>query len=63
MHPLYSAVSDADGDIVQCRWAESTQNECACVCKGFQANLNKVGLIFLLLSIVNLKMYMTLQFF
>ena len=63
MHPLYSAVSDADGDIVRCRWAKSDQNECACVCKGFQADLDMVGLIFLLLSIGNLKMYMTLQFF
>ena len=41
---VYSAVHDADGDIVQCRWAESRNRECGCVCNGFTtAVLNKVG--------------------
>ena len=38
-----SAVHDADGDIVQCRLAES--GECGCVCNAFTAaNLTQVGI-------------------
>ena len=33
-------VEDADGDHVRCRWAESSLNECADVCRGFPASLN-----------------------
>ena len=40
---MSSAVSDADGDVVRCRWAESAQNECAAVCQVFPATLNRVG--------------------
>ena len=39
---LCSAVSDADGDIVRCRWAESAQGECAGVCQAFPATLDQV---------------------
>ena len=38
-----SAVSDADGDIVRCRWAESALRECAGVCQVFPATLDQVG--------------------
>ena len=40
---LSSAVSDADGDVVRCRWAESAQGECGGVCKAFPATLDQVG--------------------
>ena len=38
-----SAVSDADGDIVRCRWAESAQGECGGVCQAIPAVLDQVG--------------------
>ena len=38
-----SAVSDADGDIVRCRWADLAQEECAGVCEVFPATLDQVG--------------------
>ena len=38
-------VSDADGDVIRCRWAESTQGECGDVCKNFNATLDEVGCI------------------
>ena len=31
---------DPDGDPIRCRWAESSLNECADVCRGFPASLN-----------------------
>ena len=37
-----STVSDADGDIVKCRWAESAQGECGGVCQTFPAQLDQV---------------------
>ena len=37
------SVSDADGDVVRCRWAESAQGECAGVCQTFPATLDQVG--------------------
>ena len=40
---MYSAVSDADGDIVRCRWAEAAQGECAGVCQVFPATLDQVS--------------------
>ena len=40
---MCSAVSDADGDIVRCRWAESAQGECAGVCQVFPATLDQVS--------------------
>lgn len=40
-----SAVSDVDGDFVRCRWANSTQEECADVCRAFPADLDQVGYI------------------
>ena len=36
-------VSDADGDVVRCRWAESALSECAGVCEVFPATLDQVG--------------------
>ena len=42
--PVYFAVYDADGDVVRCRWAESTQKECGAVCQNFPATLHQVGL-------------------
>lgn len=36
------AVSDADGDIVRCRWAVSAQGECGDVCQVFPATLDQV---------------------
>ena len=41
----FSAVSDADGDIVRCRWAESSQNECSDVCQVFPATLDQVSYV------------------
>ena len=38
-----SAVSDADGDVVRCRWADSSLSECAGVCQTFPATLYEVG--------------------
>ena len=40
---MSSAVSDADGDTVRCRWSESNQGECAGVCQLFPATLDRVG--------------------
>ena len=40
-----SAVSDADGDIVRCRWAESALSECAGVCQVFPATLDQVSYV------------------
>ena len=40
---MCSAVSDADGDNVRCRWAESALSECAGVCQVFPATLDQVG--------------------
>ena len=40
-----SAVSDADGDIVRCRWAESALSECGGVCDVFPATLDEVSYI------------------
>ena len=40
---MYSAVSDADGDTVRCRWADSAQGECAGVCQTIPAMLDQVG--------------------
>ena len=40
-----SAVSDADGDIVRCRWANSTLRECAGVCDAFPATLDEVSYV------------------
>ena len=39
---MCSAVNDVDGDIVRCRWAESTQEECGGVCQAFPAELDQV---------------------
>ena len=39
---LGTAVSDVDGDTVQCRWAESAQGECGDVCQAFPATLDEV---------------------
>lgn len=41
--PVYIAVYDADGDVVRCRWAESTQKECGAVCQNFPATLQQVN--------------------
>ena len=38
-----SAVSDADGDDVRCRWASSSRGECAGVCRTFPATLSGVS--------------------
>ena len=40
---MSSAVSDVDGDVVRCRWAESAQGECGDVCQAFPAVLDQVG--------------------
>ena len=40
-----SVVSDADGDIVRCRWANSTLRECAGVCQAFPATLDEVSYV------------------
>ena len=40
---MCSAVSDADGDTVRCRWANSSLGECAGVCQTFPATLHQVG--------------------
>ena len=40
------AVSDVDGDVVRCRWAESAQGECGGVCRLFPATLDQVGSTF-----------------
>ena len=40
------AVSDVDGDVVRCRWAESAQGECDDVCQAFPATLDQVGSTF-----------------
>ena len=41
----FSAVSDADGDTVRCRWAESAQGECDGVCQVFpEATLDQVSI-------------------
>ena len=40
-----SAVSDADGDIVRCRWAESALSECSGVCQVFPATLDQVSYV------------------
>ena len=37
-----STVSDADGDVVRCRWATSSQGECAGVCGTFPATIDQV---------------------
>ena len=43
-HPaMCFAVSDADGDTVRCRWAESAQRECSEVCKHFKISLDQVS--------------------
>ena len=44
---ICSAVSDADGDTVRCRWAESAQGECGDLCQyfSFPATLDQVGYI------------------
>ena len=42
---MCSAVSDADGDIVRCRWAESALSECAGVCDAFPATLDEVSYV------------------
>ena len=39
---MCSAVSDADGDVVRCRWAKLAQRECAGVCRTFPAELDEV---------------------
>ena len=39
---MCSAVSDADGDAVRCRWAEAAQGECGDVCQTFPATLDQV---------------------
>ena len=39
---LSFAVSDADGDVVRCRWANSSLSECASVCQAFPATLDQV---------------------
>ena len=41
-----TAVSDADGDVVRCRWANSSLSECAGVCQTFPATLDEVGQTF-----------------
>ena len=41
--PVCFAVYDADGDVVRCRWAESTQKECGAVCQNFPGTLHQVG--------------------
>ena len=41
--PILSAVSDADGDDVRCRWASSSRGECAGVCQTFPATLTGVS--------------------
>ena len=39
---MSSAVSDADGDVVRCRWANSSLGECGDVCQTFPATLDQV---------------------
>ena len=37
-------VTDANGDIIRCRWAESSQGECAGVCRALpSATLSEVN--------------------
>lgn len=51
-HPaICFAVSDADGDTVRCRWAESAQGECGEVCKHFKISLDEVGYIYSITSL------------
>ena len=33
--PVLVAVQDADGDVIRCRFANSSQRECADICDGF----------------------------
>ena len=49
-------MSDADGDIVRCRWAESAQGECGGVCRTFPATLDEVGNIFKYVFVTGLKL-------
>ena len=37
------SVSDVDGDVLRCRWAESSDNECSGVCQTFPATLDEVS--------------------
>ena len=37
------SVSDVDGDVVRCRWAESSDSECSGVCQTFPATLDEVS--------------------
>ena len=53
-------MSDADGDIVRCRWAESAQGECGGVCRTFPATLDEVGNIFKYVSVTGLKLVLLL---
>ena len=39
---MSSAVSDADGDVIRCRWANSSLGECGGVCQTFPATLDQV---------------------
>ena len=62
---LYLTVSDIDGDIVRCRWAESAQNECYGVCQAFPATLDQVSIQPVSLSLIvarRLKHYITLHY-
>ena len=36
-------MSDADGDVVRCRWAESALEECGEVCKNIPVTLDEVS--------------------
>ena len=42
---MCSAASDADGDIVRCRWASSTLRECGGVCDALPATLDEVSYV------------------
>ena len=53
-------MSDADGDVVRCRWAESAQGECGGVCQTFPATLDEVGNIFKYVSVTGQKLVLLL---
>ena len=36
-------MTDADGDVIRCRWATAAQEECGGVCQTFPAMLDQVS--------------------
>ena len=59
---MSSAVSDADGDIVRCRWSNISQGECNGVCQGFPATLDEVGYVISQSAVVTLPLTMLRPF-